>query len=42
MNNHRVENYLKNDLFEGIIGKMDYLTLYNADILQTIPYLTLL
>jgi len=31
MSNHRLENYLKNDLFEGIIGKMDYLTLYNAD-----------
>ena len=33
-NEHRLENYLKNDLFEGIVGKMDYLTLYNADVLD--------
>jgi len=34
MQNHRLGNYLKNDLFEGVIGKMDYLTLYNADALD--------
>lgn len=28
---YRLESYLKNDLFEGIIGKLDYLNLYNAD-----------
>lgn len=27
---NKLEPYLKNDLFEGIIGKNDYLTLYNA------------
>jgi predicted protein tyrosine phosphatase len=34
MSNHRLENYLKNELFEGIIGKMDYLTLYDAETLD--------
>jgi len=32
--NYRLEAYLKNDLFEGVIGKMDYLNLYNADVLD--------
>lgn len=31
---YRLKNYLKNDLFEGIIGKLDYLNLYNADMLD--------
>ena len=26
--------YLKNDLFEGIVGKMEYLTLYDADAIE--------
>jgi len=26
--------YLKNDLFEGIVGKMEYLALYNEDVLE--------
>ena len=31
LDKYRLESYLKNDLFEGIIGKMDYLNLYDAD-----------
>jgi len=31
---YRLENYLKNDLFEGIIGKQDYLNLYNEDVID--------
>jgi len=31
---YRLEAYLKNDLFEGIIGKMDYLNLYNNDFID--------
>jgi predicted protein tyrosine phosphatase len=28
--------YLKNDLFEGIVGKQEYLTLYNADVIEKV------
>ena len=28
--------YLKNDLFEGIVGKTEYLTLYNADVIDKV------
>ena len=31
---YKLEAYLKNDLFEGIIGKLDYLNLYNNDVID--------